>query len=187
MLPFGGGRSKNRSRSALSLSILLGSIFVLIATTFAQGKSGNKAKPVRPGSASPAAAGQSLTNIPLTVGHDAKGLVLPDFDSNGRLRGRFAAKTARRLDEGHVGFEDLEIVTYTPENRPDLQINMHTGVLDLKTRMLSSKERTTVKRADFDIVGDSVQFDTDQKTGRLIGNVKMVLNQQSQLIQKPEQ
>jgi hypothetical protein len=185
MLPFPSGRSHNWSRSASSLSVLLMSIFGLTGGTFAQGKSGSKAKLIGPSpSASPAAA-QSLTNIPLPVGHDAKGLVLPDFDSNGRLRGKFAAKTARRLDEGHVGFEDLQIITYTPENRPDLQINMHTGVLDLKTRILSSKERTTVKRADFDIVGDSVQFDTDQKTGRLVGNVKMVLNQQSQLIQKP--
>ncbi len=167
------------------LLALSGSIFVLAGAMFAQGKSGNKAKSVGPSATASPAGAQSLTNIPLPVGHDAKGLVLPDFDSNGRLRGKFAAKTARRLDEGHVGFEDLEIITYTPESRPDLQINMHTGVLDLKTRILSSKERTTVKRADFDIVGDSVDFDTDHKTGRLIGNVKMVLNQQSQLIEKP--
>jgi hypothetical protein len=184
MLPFRRGRSLNWSRSASSLSILLISTFLLSGGLFAQGKGGNKAKAHVSPTASPGA-GQSLTNIPLPVGHDAKGLVLPDFDSNGRLRGRFAAKKARRLDEGHVGFEDLEIITYTPENRTDLQINMHTGVLDLNTRILSSKERTTVKRADFDIVGDSVQFDTNQKTGRLVGNVKMVLNQKSQLIQKP--
>ena len=185
MLPFPGGRSDNRSRSASTLLILLVCVFALAAPTFAQRKNGNKANPLRPKPTTSPAAGQSLTNIPLPVGHDAKGLVLPDFDSNGRLRGKFAAQTARRLDEGHVGFENLEIITYTVENRPDLQINMHSGVLDLNTRILSSKERTTVKRADFDIVGDSVQFDTDQKTGRLVGNVKMVLNQQSQLLQKP--
>src|SRR5438128_5869822 len=109
------------------LLALSGSIFVLVAGTFAQGKSVNKAKPGRPQPTASPGAAQSLTNIPLPVGHDAKGLVLPDFDSNGRLRGKFAAKTARRLDEGHVGFEDLQIITYTPENRPDLQINMHTG------------------------------------------------------------
>jgi hypothetical protein len=185
MLPFRCGRSRKWSRFASSLSIWLALTFVLTSAAFAQGKSANKSKPVQPRRTASPRAAQSLTNIPLPVGHDAKGLVLPDFDANGRLRGKFAAKTARRVDERHVGFEDLEIITYTPENRPDLQINMHTGVLDLKTRVLSSKERTTVKRADFDIVGDSVQFDTDQRTGRLVGNVKMVLNQQSQLIQKP--
>src|SRR5918911_1220472 len=98
MLPFASGRSSNWSRSASSLSILLLSGFVLVGPAFAQPKTGNKGNPVRPSAAASPAGGQSLTNIPLPVGHDAKGLVLPDFDSNGRLRGKFAAKTARRLD-----------------------------------------------------------------------------------------
>src|SRR5206468_12365202 len=128
---------------------------------------------------------QSLANIPLPIGHEAKGLVLPDFDGEGHLRGRFEAGMARRIDEGHVGFEHLKITTYTPENQPDLQIDMHTSVLDLKTRILSSQERTTIQRADFNIVGDSVQFDSDTRTGRLIGNVKMVITEQSDLTGKP--
>jgi len=42
----------------------------------------------------------------------------------------------------HVGFEQLKIYTYTPEDQPDLRIDMSTSVLDLKTRILSSKART---------------------------------------------
>jgi hypothetical protein len=129
---------------------------------------------------------QSLANIPLPIGHEAKGLVLPDFDSEGHLRGRFEAGTARRIDEGHVGFEHLKITTYTPENQPDLQVDMHTSVLDLKTRILSSQERTMIQRADFNIVGDSVQFDPNTKTGRLIGNVKMVITDRSHFKEKPD-
>jgi lipopolysaccharide assembly outer membrane protein LptD (OstA) len=62
---------------------------------------------------------------------------------------------------------------------------MQTSVLDLKTRILSSKERTTIQRSDFNIVGDSVQFDTNTKTGRLIGNVKMVISDKSHLTARP--
>ena len=40
---------------------------------------------------------------------------------------------------------------------------MSTSVLDLKTRILSSKARTTIQRADFNIAGDSVEFDTNSK------------------------
>ncbi len=104
---------------------------------------------------------QSLTNIPLPIGHEAKGLVLPDFDGEGHLRGKFEAGTARRIDQQHIGFQHLKITTYTPESQPDLQIDMQTSVLDLKTRVLSSQERTTIQRADFNIAGDSVQFDTN--------------------------
>jgi|ERR1043166_1092868 hypothetical protein len=128
----------------------------------------------------------SLTNIPLVPGHEAKGLVLPDFDNQGNLRGRFEAGTARRIDDGHIGFENLKITTYTLEKQPDLEVDMRTSVLDLNTRILSSQERSTVKRADFNIVGDSVQFDTNAKTGHLVGNVKMVITSQSPLINKKE-
>jgi hypothetical protein len=144
-------------------------------------KKGGRAKAAQ--SASPGE--QSLTNIPLPIGHEAKGLVLPDFDVNGRLRGKFEAGTAHRIDQEHVGFQHLKITTYTPESQPDLQIDMHTSVLDLKTRILSSQERTTIQRSDFNIAGDSVQFDTNSKTGRLIGNVKMVITDKSHLTAKP--
>jgi len=35
------------------------------------------------------------------------------------------------------------------------------------------------------VAGDSVQFDTNSKTGRLIGNVKMVITDKSHLTAKP--
>src|SRR5437667_9063225 len=127
-----------------------------------------------------------LKNIPLPIGHEAKGLVLPDFDPEGHLRGKFEAGTARRIDQEHVGFEQLKIYTYTPEDQPDLRIDMSTSVLDLKTRILSSKARTTIQRADFNIAGDSVEFDTNSKTGHLIGNVKMVITDTSRLTAKPD-
>ena len=146
---------------------------------------GRKGKPRAKGDAHSSPAEQSLTNIPLPVGHEAKGLVLPDFDGEGHLRGKFEAGTAHRIDEDHIGFEQLKITTYTPEDQQDLRIDMSTSVLDLKTRILSSKARTAIQRADFNIAGDSVEFDTNNRTGRLIGNVKMVITDKSHLTAKP--
>jgi len=183
MLPFRSGRSAYRGWLVWLLSVALS---VLISAPHLAGQSKGRRKKARstaPPSASPGE--QSLTNIPLPIGHEAKGLVLPDFDGEGHLRGRFEAGTARRIDQEHMGFERLKITTYTPENQPDLQIDMHTSVLDLKTRVLSSQERTTIHRADFNIAGDSVYFDTNTRTGRLIGNVKMVITDQSHLTAKP--
>ena len=183
MLPSRSGRSANWSWFVPLLSILSLSILIGAGPAFAKSKGGKKGKlPTPTPSASPGE--QSLTNIPLPVGHEAKGLVLPDFDAEGHLRGKFEAGTARRIDDGHVRFQHLKITTYTPESRPDLQIDMSTSVLDLKTRILSSQERSTIRRADFNIVGDSVQFDPNTKTGRLIGNVKMVITDKSHLMGK---
>ena len=180
MLLFRSGRFTHGSWFVRLLSIFL-SILISAAQVFAQSK-GHKRKQGRATETPAGSPGeQSLTNIPLPIGHEAKGVVLPDFDSEGHLRGRFEAGTAHRIDEQHIGFQHLKITTYTPESQPDLKIDMHTSVLDLKTRILSSQERTTIERADFNIAGDSVQFDTNTRTGRLIGNVKMVITDQSHL------
>jgi hypothetical protein len=173
-------------RMVLSFWLSLVLMCVVIAAPQVSGQSKSRKKKA---GASAATGGtsreQSLTNIPLPIGHEAKGLVLPDFDTEGRLKGRFEAGTAHRIDEGHIGFQHLKITTYTPESQPDLRIDMLTSVLDLKTRILSSQERTTIQRSDFNIAGDSVQFDTNSKTGRLIGNVKMVITDKSHLTAKP--
>jgi hypothetical protein len=178
----------NRTYPGWTLSIWLLSAVLSISIGLpcasAQSK-GRKGKPRAKAGASATPGEQSLTNIPLPIGHEAKGLVLPDFDTDGHLRGKFEAGTARRIDEGHVGFEQLKIITYTPEDQQDLRIDMSTSVLDLKTRVLSSKARTTIQRADFNIAGDSVEFDTNSRTGRLIGNVKMVITDKSHFTGTP--
>src|SRR5947199_5754504 len=182
-LPIRVNRTSRCSIVAIWLfSVVLG-VSSLAPHAPAQSK-GPKGKPRAKAASSSSPSEQSLTNIPLPIGHEAKGLVLPDFDGEGHLRGRFEAGTARRIDQEHVGFQHLKITTYTPESQPDLQIDMHTSVLDLKTRILSSQERSTIQGADFNIVGDSVQFDTNTRTGRLIGNVKMVITEQSHLTGK---
>jgi hypothetical protein len=169
--------------------IFLIAILASPGSTFAdkakgKNKGGKKKKDMPSATASASPGEQSLTNIPLPIGHEAKGLVLPDFDSEGHLRGKFIASTARRIDEEHIRFQDLKITTFTPESQTDLQIDMQTSVFDLKTKILSSQERATVKRADFNIVGDAIQFDTNTRTGRMIGNVKMVITSQSRLLEK---
>ena len=178
MLLFRSGRLAYRGWFVWILLISL-SILISAAQVFAEAKSHKKEHTGV--NVTPSPGEQSLTNIPLPVGHEAKGLVLPDFDGEGHLRGRFEAVAARRIDREHVSFEHLKITTYTPESHPDLQIDMRTSVLDLTTRILSSQERTTIQRADFNIAGDSVQFDTTTRTGRLIGNVKMVITDRSHL------
>src|SRR6184192_3025780 len=157
MLPFRNGRSGNWGLVVCILSILLLSILFAIDPAIAAKPKLRKEKKSLSATPSASAGEQSLTNIPLPIGHEAKGLVLPDFDGDGRLRGKFEAGTAHRIDQEHVGFQHLKITTYTPQSQPHLQIDMLTSVLDLKTKILSSLERTTIQRSDFNIAGDSVQ------------------------------
>jgi hypothetical protein len=186
MLP---SRSWRAGRYGAIASLLL--IFLFGAAIDSAWAQKNRTKnPRKSPLASPAKSGspaeESLTNIPLPVGHDAKGLVLPDFDVEGHLRGRFVAGSARRIDEEQVSFTDLKITTFTEENQNDLQVNLSTAIFNLKTKILSSKERGTVERADFNIVGDSLGFDTDKRTAHMVGHIKMVIKSNSKLIEQEE-
>src|SRR5438128_11891740 len=84
-------------------------LLTVVAVCSAPGETGSKGVGKRKGAkrkeaaptagASPNESGQSLTDIPLPIGHEAKGLTLPDFDVEGHLRGKFTAGSARRIDQ----------------------------------------------------------------------------------------
>ena len=78
-------------------------------------------------------------------------------------------------------FRELNITTYTEDNQIDLKIAMADSVLDLNTHVLSSPQRTTIKRADFEIMAIPPRFDTAARHGTITGNVKMVMTDQSKL------
>ena len=122
-----------------------------------------------------------LKNIPLTVGHEAKGLVLPNYDLQGKLVGKFAAEKAARLDENHVRFTNLKMQTFDPQEKPDINVDMTDGVLNLETRVIESKERTTLKRTDFQISGDTMSFSTVSHEGTMTGKVHMTLYNQKEI------
>ena len=127
-----------------------------------------------------------LKNIPLTIGHEAKGLVLPNYDEHGNLVGRFEADTASRVDENHVRFTNLKMQTFDAQQKPDFNIAMTQAVLNLDTRVIESNERTKIKRADFEIAGDAMHFNTKTHEGTLSGHVHMTIFDKSQLSGKPK-
>jgi hypothetical protein len=119
---------------------------------------------------------EGVTNIPIVPGHDAKGLVLPEYDLKGHLRGKLEAGITKRLDDDRVEFREVKYTTFNPETEaPDLEIVVNSSVFNLKTQILASSERATVKRADFEITGDAMQFEMLTRKGTLTGNVKMIV------------
>ena len=119
---------------------------------------------------------EGVTDVPIATGHDAKGLVLPDFDLLGRLRGKLEAGVTKRLDEENIEFQGVKFTTFLPDTQTtDMEIIMKTSVFNLKTQVLTSQVRTTVKRADFEIAGDTMKFEMISRQGTLAGNVKMIV------------
>ena len=169
MLPFRSGRARfSRASFAFLLLALLGCVALAAEKTSPTPQPKNKKERPKPE--------EGVTNVPIATGHDAKGLVLPDFDLSGRLRGKLQAGITRRLDDQHIEFKDVRFTTFVPETQtPDLQIVMTTSVFNLKTQVMTSNERASVKRTDFEISGDTMKFEMISRQGTLAGNVKMIV------------
>src|SRR2546421_649421 len=169
MLPFRSGRAGfPRASFTFLLLALLGCVAFAAEKTTPTAPPKTKKERPKPG--------EGVTNVPIASGHDAKGLVLPDFDLSGRLRGKLQAGITRRLDEQHIEFKDVRFTTFVPETQtPDLQIVMTTSVFNLKTQVMTSNERASVKRTDFEISGDTMKFEMISRQGTLAGNVKMIV------------
>jgi hypothetical protein len=119
---------------------------------------------------------EGVRDVPLTEGHDAKGLVLPDFDVLGHLRGKLQAGVTRRIDSENIEFQGVRFTTFIPETeKPDLEISMDKSTFNLKTQVLTSNVRSTVKRTDFEVAGDTMRFEMLTRQGTLAGNVKMIV------------
>ena len=166
---FRSGRAGNGALPALIAAVLLAGA-VVAADPSPSPQKGEKSR-----KSDDKEKGNSLTRIPLPIGQEAKGLVLPDFDMEGRLRARFEAGTAKRLDTENVEFRALKMTTFTAQSTPDLVVEMPLSTLNLQTQVIASRERTTVSSKDYTIAGDTMQFDTVGRKGTLAGNVKMVI------------
>ena len=178
MLPFRSGRAGIVSAVAAFLFLVMISCAVVAADKKApksEGKSPTPAasavkKPQRPKPE------EGIKDVPITEGHDAKGLILPDFDKEGRLRGKLQAGVTRRLDEQNVEFQGVKFTTFFPETgKTNLDISVDKAVLNLKTQVLTSNVRCTVKREDFDVGSDTMRFEMLTRVSTLEGNVKMVV------------
>ncbi len=174
MLPSHSGRSWKRGAAAV--------VFLLVSFGLAAAGAEPTKDPATPGGK--ARPTPIPVGVPLPVGHEVKGLVLPDYNADGQLQARFEAAVAKRVDAERVEFTGLKVTTYTPENKVDLMIDLPSSILDLNTRVVTSHERTTISRTDFKIAGDSLRFDTAARHGTLQGNVKMVITDSARLVQK---
>ncbi len=148
-------------RRKVGSSIVLGMVAGL--TLFASGE---------PGAVN---AGMTAFMQMIPLGRESQGAVIPSFDATGRRTSLITADVIRRIDDERLYAEDLVVQMYNTDPKDNLRLDLHTAFYHVADGILRSTERSRVTRADFQVEGDSLVFDTTQNQGRMTGNIRMVI------------
>jgi hypothetical protein len=128
-------------------------------------------------------------DIPIPVGHDAKGLRLPMRNDQGKLQFVLDVEKVRRLDQANVEMHNSVIQTYDEQTgAPSAKIEMIDSVMNTETNVLTTHDPVIVSREDFRLTGDSAVFNTKTRQGKVIKNVRLIIYNRDELTKKtPEQ
>lgn len=113
--------------------------------------------------------------IPVPMGHDAKGLHIPYFDGSGKRQMDFTISVASRIDEKNIRMTDMQVDTYNDEGKHDLKIDLPTSIYNSDASSITTNYHVKIAREDFVLFGESMIFYTITKQGGLGGGVRMLI------------
>jgi lipopolysaccharide assembly outer membrane protein LptD (OstA) len=128
-------------------------------------------------------------DIPIPVGHDAKGLRLPMRNEQGKLQFVLDVEKVRRVDQANVEMHNSVIQTYDEQTGArSAKIEMIDSVMNTETNVLTTHDPVIISRDDFRLTGDSAVFNTKTRQGKVIKNVRLIIYNRDELTKKaPEQ
>ena len=127
-------------------------------------------------------------SVPVPPGHDAKGLVIPIRNGAGLIQMRFTMEIGARTDLKHMDMTTLLIETFDEEGKEEMAINLPRSMLDLETQIITTEAGVLIKRADFELTGQKMEFNTETRAGHLAGNVRMLIyNLENETNANPEE
>ena len=124
--------------------------------------------------------------FPLAPGDSANVLKIPETDLKGQLLSQIMAAKATRIDNEHVQMEGMNIDLYHPDGKEDFHVILPTSMFNLQTRIITSDQPVTVRTQDFELTGERMEFNTEDRTGKLLGKVRMLIHNLKQLADPSE-
>jgi|688.fasta_scaffold156524_2 hypothetical protein len=126
-------------------------------------------------------------DIPVSKDHDAKGLKIPYFDSDGKKQMDFTIGVASRIDDERIAMTETVVETLDEDGEPEMKIDLPKSELNVNTNVISTKKRVVIKREDFQLTGETMEFNMKTRQGSLGGGVKMLIyNIEQELAAAPE-
>jgi hypothetical protein len=128
-------------------------------------------------------------DIPIPIGHDAKGLRLPMRNDQGKLQFILDVEHVLRVDQANVQMHNSIIQTYDDQTgAPSAKIELVNSVMNTETNVITTQDPVVITRDDFRLTGDSAVFNTKTRQGKVVRNVRLIIYNRDELKKKdPEQ
>ncbi len=114
-------------------------------------------------------------SIPMVENQPSKGVKIPYFGPDGKLQMSFNIVLATKTDPDHMRMQQAQVETFTEDGASEMVIDLPESVLDLNTRVITTNKHVMIKRSDFQIEGQTMEFNTETKQGTLGGHVRMLI------------
>ena len=109
---------------------------------------------------------------------------IPQF-KDGILECVMRAGEMTRVSEDDVKIKLMDI-EFVGDGDSEMKIELKDATYSLSDKLISSKNRAIVRRSDFTLIGDSLDFDTENRHGRMTGKVRMVIHDSGSLMKGEE-
>lgn len=118
---------------------------------------------------------EETLELPIPKGQPQKGVKVPLYGANGKLKMNFEIGIGTYVDEENVKLEKLRVETFRDDGSRELDMDLPDAVYNKKTKIISSQTRVVIKRSDFEVTGNTMAFNIETREGMLGGGVKMLI------------
>lgn len=109
---------------------------------------------------------------------------IPQF-KDGELECVVRAEEMTRVSDDDLDIKTMDI-EFMEDGERSMTIELQEAKYNLTERLISSDTRAVVQRSDFTLVGDTLNFDTVKRRGRMTGKVRMVIHDSSGFVRDDE-
>jgi hypothetical protein len=120
-------------------------------------------------------------DVPLPIGIPVNGIKIPHYNEEGKLVLVMQAESAKKTDDSHIEMSQLRVEAIDVDGQR-VFVNFPHANFDMDTRILTGDKSAEIKRDDFTATGDSIEFNTQTRFGKMRGNIFMTI--QSEQISK---
>jgi hypothetical protein len=114
-------------------------------------------------------------DLPIPKGQPQKGVKVPIYGANGKLKMNFTIGVGTWIDEENIKLQELRVETYKEDGARELDMDLPDAIFNRKTKVISSKTKVLIKRDDFEVTGNSMAFNVETREGSLGGGVRMLV------------